>query len=102
MNVLGREWTILRRIHLTCRETCFMCKLVGSVGGGGAVANGQSAFIFGFLAELKSFSSEHFFILSVSVCLLWATCTVIWMFVVGTFVATSLLYSPLAGDEDFD
>lgn len=59
---------------------------------------------YSVLAELKFFffSSEHFFILSVSVCLLWATCTVIWMFVVGIFVVTSLLYSPLAGDKEFE
>lgn len=74
----------LRIIILTWLKCVFHVQALGICWRRNTGATGLSAFSFGFVTrpELASFSSEHFFKLSCDSCLLWASCTVIWMFVV--------------------
>lgn len=92
-NVLGSKWIVLRIIHLTRQEKCvLMCKLFGSVVGGGG---GEGGGVLKLPAsQLTSFSSEHFFILSFGFLSRGGNlhCK---LFVVETFCSKSFLYSSL-------
>lgn len=94
---------VLRIIILTLLKCLFNVQAVGICWRRNTGATGSSAFSFGFVTrpELASFSSEHFFKLSCDSCLLWASCTVIRMFVVEAF-CRNLLYFQLAEDKVFE